>query len=84
MNTDINTSRVHALARLGKPLPAGTRILTTQGGRPTGGTHEVYLDAANRISDAFSDPRPVWCYAWLDLHKSLILPKTEATEVALD
>lgn len=74
MNTEINTARVHTLARLGKPLPIGTRIITTQGGMPTGGTHEVNLEDANKISDVFSDPRPVWCSAWHDLHDSLILP----------
>ena len=82
MNTEINTARVHTLARLGKPLPIGTRIITTQGGMPTGGTHEVNLENANRISDVFSDPRPVWCSAWHDLHDTLILPNVKVSAPA--
>ncbi len=70
----VQTAQIHTMARLGKELPEGTRIMTTQGGIPTGGTHEVNLENANGISGAFTDPRPFWCYAWRDLHDSLILP----------
>jgi len=62
------------MARRGMKLPKGTRIRTTQGGIPTGGTHEINVDDANKISEAFTDPRPFWCYGWDDLHDSLILP----------
>jgi hypothetical protein len=74
MNEHQELAKIHEMARLGQPLPAGTRIKTTQGGIPTGGTHEVNLENANRISEAFSDPRPFWCYAWRDLHDSLLPP----------
>lgn len=62
------------MARRGMKLPKGTRIRTTQGGIPTGGAHEINVDDANKISQAFTDPRPFWCYGWDDLHDSLILP----------
>ena len=65
---------IYEMARRGMKLPKGTRIRTTQGGMPTGGTHEINVDDANKISKAFTDPRPFWCYGWDDLHDSLILP----------
>ena len=70
----VQTAQVYTMARLGEKLPKGTRIVTTRGGIPTGETHEVNLENANKLSDAFTDPRPFWCYAWRDLHGSLILP----------
>ena len=65
---------IYEMARRGMKLPKGTRIRSTQGGIPTGGTHEINVDDANKISEAFADPRPFWCYGWDDLHDSLILP----------
>lgn len=70
----MNHTNIYAMARNGEKLPTGTRIRTTQGGVLTGETHEVNLENANKISEAFSAPRPFWCYGWCDLHDSLILP----------
>jgi hypothetical protein len=83
--TPIQTAKINTMARLGEKLPEGTRIVTTQGGMPTGGTHEVDLEMANKVSEFFTDPRPFWCYGWRDLHSSLILPnETEEVEPAED
>jgi hypothetical protein len=68
---------VSEMARQGMKLPKGTRIQSTIGGIPTGGTHEIkehVLESSNRVSEAFDDPRPFWCYGWNDLHDGIILP----------
>lgn len=65
---------VYEMAQRGMELPKGTRIKTTQGGIPTGETHEINVEDANKISRVYADPRPFWCYGWQHLHDSLILP----------
>ena len=61
-----------------KPLPKGTRILTTSGGIPTGGNHELsdnVLASANSVPNHLSDYVPFWILGWKDLHESLFVPK---------
>lgn len=81
---NVHKELIYEMARLGKKLPIGTRIKTTQGGAPTGGTHEVNLENANKTSGAFTDPRPFWCYGWRDLHDSLILPANANNQTSSD
>lgn len=72
MNKDI-----YNLLTDNKPLPKGTRIMTTKGGIPTGGNHELpdhVLASANRCPNAFSDYVPFWILGWRDLHNDLLPP----------
>jgi hypothetical protein len=75
MNNDI-----YNLMADNKPLPRGTRIITTQGGIPTGGKHELpehVLAAANRRPNSLSDHVPFWILGWQDLHNDLLPPITQ-------
>ena len=71
------TSEIYKLFADNKPLPKGTRIATTQGGIPTGGTHELtdnQLASANRCPNHMSAYVPFWILGWRDLHDGLSVP----------
>jgi hypothetical protein len=62
-----------------KPLPKGTRIMTTVGGMPTGGNHELpdhVLASANKCPNHMSDYVPFWILGWRDLHSDLLPPNS--------
>lgn len=63
-----------------KPLPKGTRILTTVGGIHTGGSHELsehVLESANRLPNIFSEYVPFWIFGWKDLHNDLFIAEAK-------
>lgn len=77
------TREIYNLFADNKPLPKGTRIATTQGGIPTGGTHELpdhLLEAANSCPNHLSEYVPFWILGWRDLHDSLSLPNTDGSQ----
>jgi hypothetical protein len=70
------TNEIYNLFADNKPLPKGTRIKTTIGGVPTGGTHELpdhVLESANKCPNHMSDYVPFWILGWRDLHDDLLL-----------
>ena len=72
-------SSISKLLNNNQKLPKGTRIMTTVGGAPTGGCHELsdfVLESANRCPNLFSDDVPFWIIGWRDLHNSLLPPIT--------
>ena len=77
------TKEIYNLFADNKPLPKGTRVKTTIGGIPTGGTHELsdaVLASANKCPNHMSDYVPFWILGWKDLHGDLLLPNTELTD----
>ena len=76
------TQGIYALFSDNKPLPAGTRIKTTQGGRGwhTGDTHELSADSLERANKIVNGYFPFWIHGWRDLHDDLFAPG-EAPEV---
>ena len=59
-----------------KPLPKGTRILTTSGGVYTGESHELtdnQLKSVNKCPNIKSEYVPFWILCWKDLHDDLFI-----------
>ncbi len=76
---DVNVRRlwVYNLLADNKPLPTGTRIMTTNNGARTGGAHELpdhVLVSANRVPNNLSDYVPFWILGWRHLHDDLLPP----------
>jgi len=70
------TVEIYALFSDNKPLPRGTRIKTTCGGKGwyTGATHELDAESLVRANKVVNGYFPFWIHAWRDLHDDLTLP----------
>ncbi len=77
------TQEIQNLIDKRKPLPKGTRIESTIGGIPVGGSHELkdfVLEGANKVPNHLSDTDPFWIHGWKDLHHKLFLPVLDKCE----
>jgi hypothetical protein len=71
----LNHIKVTELAKKGEKLPKGTLLRAAFSPDVSLPIPQDRLDKINEPSDLFLDKRPFWCYGWINLHRSIVLPE---------